>query len=251
MDRNQNDEMEIDLLKLAKGLWRRAWLIALVTLVFAVGSLGFTALFVTPLYKAEALMYVNSSDISVGGTKVSISQGELTAAQSLIKTYAVILGTRTTLNEVIQQAQVDLTYEELKEMVVAESVNNTEVFSITVTSPSPSQAELLANTIAQILPEKISSIVEGTSARIVDYAVVPAKKDSPSLTKNTLVGGLVGFLLICGVIVAAELMDDKIHDSDYLTQTYGIPVLAVIPDLLSDKISNDYYRAEPSSKKGR
>lgn len=251
MDRNQNDEMEIDLLKLAKGLWRRAWLIALVTLVFAVGSLGFTALFVTPLYKAEALMYVNSSDISVGGTKVSISQGELAAAQSLIKTYAVILGTRTTLNEVIQQAQVDLTYEELKEMVVAESVNNTEVFSITVTSPSPSQAELLANTIAQILPEKISSIVEGTSARIVDYAVVPAKKDSPSLTKNTLVGGLVGFLLICGVIVAAELMDDKIHDSDYLTQTYGIPVLAVIPDLLSDKISNDYYRAEPSSKKGR
>ena len=247
MENRNDDEMEIDLLKLARALWRRAWAIMLAAVIFGGAALTYTAIFVTPLYKAEALMYVNSSNISVGGAKVSISQGELTAAQSLIKTYAVILSTRTTLNDVIEQSGVSYTYEELKEMISAQSVNSTEVFSITVTSPSPREAEMLANTIARILPEKISAIVEGSSARIVDYAVEPAKKASPSLSKNAL-----GFVLACGIVVIMELTDEQIHDSDYLIQTYDIPVLAVIPDLLSATSTNDYYQsAEQRMKKTR
>ena len=252
MENRNDDEMEIDLLKLAKALWRRAWAIMLAAVIFGGAALTYTAIFVTPLYKAEALMYVNSSNISVGGAKVSISQGELTAAQSLIKTYAVILSTRTTLNDVIEQSGVSSTYDELTEMISAQSVKSTEVFSITVTSPSPREAEMLANTIARILPEKISAIVEGSSARIVDYAVEPAKKASPSLSKNALIGAMLGFVLACGIVVIMELTDEQIHDSDYLIQTYDIPVLAVIPDLLSATSTNDYYQsAEQRMKKTR
>lgn len=237
------DELEIDLLRLVRALWKKAWVIVLVAATFGTAMLTYTGFFVKPLYKAEALMYVNSSDISVGGAKVSISQGELTAAQSLIKTYTVILNTRSTLNEVIEKSGVDYTYEQLKEMISAQSVNSTEVFSITVTSPSPNEAELLANTIAGVLPERIASIVEGSSARIVDYAVVPVEKDSPNMMKNAVIGIALGLLLSCGVIIVMELMDDKIHDTDYLLQTYDIPVLAVIPDLTQTKSSNAYYQS--------
>lgn len=243
MENRNGEEMEIDLLKLAMALWRKAWAILLAAVIFGGAALAYTAIFVTPLYKAEALMYVNSSDISLAGAKLSISQSELTAAQSLIKTYSVILNTRTTLSDVITQSGVDYTYEQLKAMISAESVNSTEIFSIQVTSPDPQEAELLANTIVQVLPEKIAAIVEGSSARIVDYAVVPSQKASPSLKKNTAIGAMLGFVLACGVIVVMELMDDKIHDSDYLIQTYNIPVLAVIPDLLSTKSTNSYYRS--------
>lgn len=249
---NNHEEVEIDLLRLLNALWKKAWAIALAAAIFGICSLGFTAMFIKPLYKAEALMYVNSSNISVGGAKVSISQSELTAAQTLVDTYIVIMNTRTTLEDVIAQSGVSYDYEELQEMITAAAVNGTEVFKIAVTSTNPKEAELLANTIAQILPEKIASIVEGSSARIVDYAVEPAKKDSPSLTKNTLIGAILGFVLACGVIVVLELLDEQIHDSDYLTQTYDIPVLAVIPDLLSSKNNNEYYRsAEQRAKKVR
>lgn len=247
-----NEEVEIDLLQMAQALWRRAWAIVLASVVCAGCALGFTAIFKTPLYEAEALMYVNSNDISVGSTKLSISAAELSAAQSLVETYIVILNTRTTLNDVVEQTGVSYTYEQLRKMISAESVNGTEIFSITVTSPDPKEAELLANTIAQVLPEKIASIVEGSSARIVDYAVEPVKKASPSLTKSTLIGFMLGFVVSCGLVVVLELMDDLIHDSDYLIQTYEIPVLAVIPDLLSNHSSNEYYRsAEQRAKKVR
>ena len=241
MENRNESELEIDVLKLLQSLWRKAWVILLVTILAGSAAFAGTAIFIRPKYRAEALMYVNSSNISVGGTKVSISQSELTAAQTLVDTYIVILNTRTTLEDVIAQTGVSYTYEDLKEMITAEAVNGTEVFSIQVVSRSPSEAETLANAIARILPEKIASIVEGSSARIVDYAVVPAKKDSPSLIKSTAIGAVLGFFLTCGVVVVQELMDDLIHDADYLTQTYDVPVLAVIPDLLSTKSGNDYY----------
>ena len=199
---NNHEEMEIDLLRLIQALWRKAWAIVLVAAIFGSCFLAGTAMFIKPKYKANALMYVNSSNISLGGAKVSISQAELSAAQTLVDTYIVILNTRMTLEDVIEQSGVSYTYEELieSEMIQAAAVNGTEVFSVEVTSTDPKEAELLANTIARVLPEKIASIVEGSSARIVDYAVVPAKKASPSLTKNALIGAILGIVLAFWVI---------------------------------------------------
>ncbi len=245
--KNKNEEViEIDLLRLLQALWCRVWI-----LIFAMvlgGTLTFagTALFITPTYEASVLMYVNSSDISVGGAKVSISQGELSAAQSLIDTYSVILETRTTLNDVIEASGVGYTYEELTEMISAEAVNGTEVFRVTVESTSPGEATNIANTIAQVLPEKIASIVEGSSARIVDMAVEPTEKASPSYMVNLAVGILLGFVIAAGIIIVMELMDDKIRESDYLTQTYDLPVLAVIPDLLNTQSDAYAYYKKPA-----
>ena len=250
---NETGELEIDLLRMAQVLWKKAVGIVIAGVLAAAAALGYTAFFVTPLYKAEALMYVNSNNISVGSTKVSISQAELSAAQTLVDTYIVILNTRATLSEVIAQTKVNYTYEQLKKMISAQSVNSTEVFSITVTSPDPKEAEVLANAIAQILPQKIASIVEGSSARIVDYAVEPSEKASPSLRGNMLLGFVIGVIGACAVVVIRELMDDLIHDSDYLIQTYDIPVLAVIPDLLSSQSANAYdvSAGQQSKKRGK
>ncbi len=245
---NKNDMIEIDLLRLMQAMWHRIWVILLSMVVFAAMALGYTAFLVTPRYQADALMYVNSSNISLGGTKVNISQGELNAAQSLIDTYGVILKARTTLNDVIASAGLTCTYEELLAMITTESVNETEVFRITVTNSNPEQAALIANTIAQLLPEKIASIVEGSSARIVDMAVIPSRPASPSYPKNLLIGAILGLLVSCGIVAVRELMDDKIYGSDYLAQNYDLPILAAIPDLLSSQDSATYYYGGPAKK---
>ena len=84
MNRNKTDYYEIDLLRLAGALWKKLWLIVLVTLLCGALAFGYTFFLVTPLYKATAMMYVNNSAISVGSAKVSISAGDLAASQSLV-----------------------------------------------------------------------------------------------------------------------------------------------------------------------
>ena len=241
---NRQDEIEIDLVKLIKTLLKNAWIIIISAILF--GALFFynAAFKVTPMYQASALMYVNNSTMSFLGGKISISPSELDAAQSLVDTYAVIVKTRTTLNEVIARADLDYSYEQLQSMVSASSVNGTEIFRITVNSRNPKEAEVIANTIVKVLPEKISDIVEGSSVRVVDYAVVPKSAISPNITKNTVLGILLGIIASSGVIVLLEIFNDTIEDDQYIKQNFDIPILAMVPNLKnknSDKYGYEKY----------
>ena len=197
--KRDSEYIKIDFLKIADGMIRRLWVIILTMIICGVLMFSYAAFMVTPLYEASALMYVNNSSFSVGSTSFSISSSEISAAKSLVDTYLVILETRLTLNEVIERGELDCTYEELCEMITAESVNETEVFSVTVTSDDPQDAEHIANTIAQVLPDKIAGIVEGSSVRVVDYAVVPSAQVSPNVTVWTIIGVLLGLIEVYGV----------------------------------------------------
>ncbi len=236
------DYYEIDLMQIFHTLWHRKWVIFLAAVLGGALLFSFSAFLVTPKYEAQAMLYVNNSNISVGGASFSISNADLIAAQHLVDTYIVILNSRSVLNEVINDARLEYDYEELKDMLSAKPVNKTEIFSITVTSDSPREAELIANTIVEVLPGKISDIVDGSSVRTVDYAVIPTEKAYPSITKFTAMGVLLGFLVSCFILIIRMLTDTLIHNEDYLMETYGLPVLAVIPNLFDDS-KFDYYSA--------
>lgn len=242
----ERQDTEIDLLKLAKALWVKAWAIILAAVIGGGAAFVYSKFVIAPTYEASTLLYVNNSSISVGGASISISSAELSAAQSLVKTYLVILQTRRTLEEVITEAELPYTYEELSRMITAASVNSTEIFEVKVTSKSPEEAEKIANTIGQILPDKIADIVDGSSVRIVDYAVVPAEKAAPSVAKNTAMGLLLGAILCSAVIIMIFLLDDTLRASDDPTELYDLPLLATIPDLIETSSSKSGRRKSPS-----
>jgi len=232
---NSNAEyLEIDMIRLLKALWKRIWIIILSALLCAEIGFAYANYIITPLYKSSVLMYVNNSSFSLRNTSFSFSSSDLTAAQSLVDTYIIILKTRTTLDTVISRAGVDYSYEQLEKMVEAEAVNGTEVFEITVTSDDPQEAQVLAKTIASVLPGKVAAVVDGSSVRVVDYAVVPTKKDSPNITLYTAAGLMLGLIISCAIVVILELMDDLVHDEEFLTQNFDIPMLASIPDAFSN-----------------
>ena len=243
---NYMEEDTIDLLELAKALWKNILAIALVAVIFGSAAFGCTAFLIEPKYQATASLYVNNSSFSLGNTSFSISNAELSASNSLVSVYIYILNSRTTMEDVIKEADLTYTPEELSEMVSAKGINSTGAFEVTVTSTSPSEAELIANTIAKLLPDRIAEIVDGSSVRIVDYAIIPSHRSGPSMVKNTAIGILAGGCLAGAVVTIRFLMDDKsklmIKSADELREMYpDIPVLAMIPDMRVSEKKNGYY----------
>jgi capsular exopolysaccharide synthesis family protein len=249
----QNEEVEIDLRRVVGAVLGKAWLIVLVSILGAAIALAVTMFLITPLYKSSAMFYVNNNNISVGSTSVSISSSDIVASKNLVDSYIVILKTRESLTDVIDYAGVDRSYSEMKDMITAASVNDTEIFQVEVTSPDPEEAERIASAIAYILPKRISSIIEGTSAKIVDSAVVPSKPSSPSYTKNTMIGFVLGFVLTVGLIALREIFDITIRTEDDVTQVCKHPVLAAVPDMASagkgGKYEYSYDRSGQKKKK--
>lgn len=257
---NNMEEDTIDLLELAKAIWKNILIIALVAALVGSAAFAYTAFMVSPQYQAKASLYVNNSSFSLGSTSFSISNAELSASNSLVSVYIYILNSRTTMEDVIKEANLSYTPEELTKMVEAKGINSTGAFEVTVTSTDPAEAELIANTIARLLPDRIAEIVDGSSVRIVDYAIIPSHRSGPSMVKNTAIGVLAGAFLSIAVVVLRFLLDDRskamIQSVDELRAIYpDIMVLAMIPDMrMSDKkngyYSNYYEQSEKKKKEG-
>ena len=227
----KSEELEIDLQQVAGALMGKAWLIAIVSVVCAVVVLLGTIFFVTPTYKSAAMFYVNNNSMSLGDVASSLTSSDLSASRGLVKSYIVILNTRETLNDVIDYAEADLTYRELKRMITAEAVDSTEIFQVEVTSPDAKEAEAIANAIAYILPKRITSIIDGTSAKVVESAVEAASPSGPSYAKNTMIGLILGMALSMGGVVLWVTMDTTIRKEEDITQNCKYPLLASVPDM--------------------
>ena len=239
--KENNEEYVIDVFQLLKALWRRAYLIILAGVLAGAIALAYTTLLVAPKYSASVLLYVNNRSISLGSTSVSISASEISAAQSLVDTYIVILNNRTTMAEVAERSGLDYTYGQIMGMVNASAVAGTEVFRVSVTCEDPYDAATIANCIADVLPERIADIIEGSSMRIVDSAVVNNGKVSPNVTRNATLGFVLGCMIACAIIALLVLLDDTIRNDEYILQNYDLPILARVPDLSPDKKSKKGY----------
>lgn len=243
--------IEIDLKRIGKALWSKIWVICVSAVLCAVVALAGTFYLVTPKYQSSAMFYVNNNSLSVGDSSFSLTSSDITAAKSLVDTYIVILNSRACLSDVIDYSGVDVSYSELKSMISAESVNSTEIFEIVVTSPDSKEAETLASAIAYILPKRISSIVEGTSANIVDYAVEASKPSSPSYTQNTFLGFLMGLLLSVLIIVIREIFDITIRTEEDIERRCSYPILSSVPDMLNRATKGGYYGYGDYEKAGK
>ena len=245
----KNQEREVDFKRVFGAVWKRGWLVALVAIVMAVLMFLTTFFLITPKYESSAMFYVNNSSLSIGDTALNVSTGDISASKALVESYIVILKTRSSLNDVIDYAGVDLTYEELEEMIDAAAVNSTEIFRVTVTSTDPEEAEKIASAISYILPKRIATIIEGTSAKVVDTAVVPTEPSSPSYVNNTLIGFLLGLVLSITVIALQEIFDITIREEEDITDNCQYPILAAVPDMTAHSKGGYYNHAYATHSK--
>lgn len=215
--------------------------------LMALLAVGYAQFFAPPVYSATAKMHVTNS-ASKDPNDSNITSSDLTASQTLVKSYKVIMETPETLLPVIEKTGNKYTYDELLNMISSGSVNNTEIFYIRVEAYDPEDAALIANTICEVLPERINATFKGSSTSQVQEARVPDYRSTPVLTNYALIGAIIGLALSCLAIVATEMMDRVIRDEDYPTNTYGVRTLAAIPDLMGQSHSSSYSTYEETTE---
>ncbi|MBE6678429.1 MAG: hypothetical protein E7597_06520 [Ruminococcaceae bacterium] len=249
-EKNREDAFVVDIAHIAKSVWQRAWIIALAGILAAALAFGYSAFIITPTYSSSIMLYINNSSIAVGDMSFSISSSEISAAQSLVKTYSVILKNRTTLEQVAEDSGLSYSWDELNAMISAAPVQDTEIMGVTVTCTDAYDAEKIANSISRVLPRRISGIIEGSSMEVVDNAVVNTQKVAPSISKYTATGLILGVLLALIWLVIKALKDNTIHDEDYILNNYDYPILAKVPDLLDVGAKKySYYRSGTAATK--
>ena len=228
MEQNHEiDEEVIDLGELLRLLWSHILEIIAVGVAAAVICLLVCNFALTPRYQASINLIVNARQDS----QVSVTNDNISSAKSLIDTYAVVIKSNIVLNDVIDELDLDMTYNELRGMVSVASVNSTQIMSITVTNEDPKLAGKIAETIADIAPEVIVDKVEAGSCKTVSDVEIGTDPIFPQTKTYTALAAVAGIVIVCAILVINHLLRNYIVDDEDVQKKLGLPVLGLIPEV--------------------
>ena len=249
INKQQPEEREIDILRLLQILWKRVWLIGVITVICGVVAYLYSVSFITPTYRSSFTAYVNNRVESAEGT-ASTTTSDLNASIGLTYLYQDIITSRSVLEDAAEACGLDYDYATLQKMVKTEVSSDSALITVYVTDTDPALATRLAAAIAEVAPGHVERVRDGSSMRILDAPVIPERKYAPSNSKNALMGALIGFVVMVVFVLAVDLINDKVRGSDELEQRYQIVVIGSIPDLSAADDGGAYgYRKAGSVKR--
>ena len=229
MDNTKGQNDEIDLLDMFRLVWSKKAVIALIVIVSGLVGFLYSKIFIAPRYEASINMIVNSRNDSTSG---NISNDNIASSQNMAKTCAVIIKVNI-LYQVIDELNLDISYEKLKEMVTVESVNSTQVMNIVVNDTDPERAKQIVEKIGDIAPEILVDAIEGGSCKIVSDVYSTGKPVSPNSTKNGLLVALIVLVICIAVIIVRDLLDNTFKSELDIQNITSLPVLGVLPSVES------------------
>lgn len=223
-------ERSIDIVRLVQVLFKRSWLILLVAVLCSVVIFSCSKLFVAPSYRSSFTAYVNNRINTVEGQDMT-STSDISASRSLTYLYQEIILSRSVLMDAAAACGMEAPYASLIKRVSTSVATNAAIISVSVEADSPQEAERLASAIAEVAPEHVARVVDGSSMRIVDYPVLPTKPFAPNSWQHACVGFVVALAVMAAAVILMDVIVDKVESPREMEERYGITVVGVIPDM--------------------
>lgn len=219
---------EIDVLSLFKILWRRKFLIFLVSLLTAIAALGYSMFVATPEYSSTTRIYVVNRN---QGDNPGLTNQDLQAGSYLVKDYKEIILSQDVLTQVISDLKLNSTTRALSDKIQVEVPTDTRIVSISVEDSKPEEASRIANSVREVAAQKIIAVTRVSDVTTLEEAQPATAPSSPNIRRNVLLGFVAGFAVIVVVILLTEILDDRIKRPEDIEDTMGLTLLGVVPDM--------------------
>ncbi len=138
------------------------------------------------------------------------SLADLQIGSQLTQDYKVLVGSRPVLQGVVDHMKLDMTYRELEKKLTIDNPNNTRILTLTIKDPNPYLAKSIVDEVANTASDYIGEIMEMVPPKLIEDGEVASEKASPNVLKNTIIGGILGLLLVCGFIVVRVILNDTV-----------------------------------------
>ena len=220
---------EIDLKRLCKTALAVKWYIILIMIVcIALGSI-YSFLYKIPEYKSTATIVLTqaSTDINTGVTN-SITTTDITMNKSLVETYSDIIESKTILNQVIENLNLEISNDELMKYISVRS-EDTAILYIDVINQNAEFCEKVANEVTKVFSEKVKDLYKISNINILDNAV---KEDEPyniNHMKDLVIFGMIGVFISGALVLIIYMLDTTVKQEEDIEENVGLPVIGVVP----------------------
>lgn len=223
-ENKQNDEIEIDLLQLAKAVLSKIWIVIISAVVTGAVALVVTIFLITPKYSSTSKLYVVNRQ-----NDNTTTYNDIQSSSQLIKDFKVLVTSIPVIDKVIDDLNLDMTYDEVVSEVSCVIETDSRILSVTVTDKDPETAKKIADSIADVSSKQVTSVMKIEGVNVIENGRVPTSPSSPNTTKNVVIGIALGLVLSVAVIIVKFMLDDTIKNSDDVEKYLGMSTLSLIP----------------------
>ncbi|MFR3568339.1 MAG: YveK family protein [Paraclostridium sordellii] len=221
-------EETIDLREYFHIIKKRAWIIALITILAMLTS-GIVSFFIlSPIYEANTTLIVNTEQSKE--TNNMITGDQLNVTQKLTLTYGEIIKSRAVLDSIIKKLDLNIEYKELEKAINVSTVKETQIMLVTVKDTNPKRARDIANTIPNVFTKEVKRITKANSVEVIDKAIIPEKPIKPNKFMNISIAAVLGIMIGLFVVFILEYMDNKIKTPQDIEKYIKLPTLGVVPN---------------------
>ena len=219
----KDDEIEIDIKDLLFEIIGHWKIILTSTLLVAIIAFVISAFVITPQYESISELYVLSKSTSI------TSLADVQMGSNLTHDYEVVVQGRPVLEQVISNLNLEETYQSLSGKVSLNNPTNSRILQITVTDPDPLRAKYIADEIAEVSSAFIAEKMDQDPPTIIQRGYADGQPVSPNVTKNTVIGALIGAFIAIAIVVVSYLLNDTIMTAEDVERKIGLNVLGTLP----------------------
>lgn len=206
-------------------IFKKWFLLILLFIMIGVGGAIFYGYSSPIIYQSSTTLYiepqVNSSIVDY--------EGILTNSK-MIKTYKQIIQSRKIVNKVIENLQLNYTYEQLSDMLTVSTVSDTEMLSIAVKSEYYSQAPIIANEFSKVFINQMQEDMGIENIVVIDPAVENLTPVEPNMVKLMILGLAAGVMVGCVLAFILDSMDNKIKNHEDVKKYLKVKTIGMIPN---------------------
>ena len=226
---NEQDEVYIDLTRFWE-TFKKCWVLCVsITLLFTIVGYLVSAFLLSEEFTATSRLIVVQQQNPDATQQITYNDVQL--SQKLLNTYSEIIKSEAVLDQVSENLNIIYDYEDLKNMLTVASVNNTEVFDVSITSNDPKLSADITNEIVDVFREDIKDIMNVSNITVLNEAKVPTEKSGPSNVRNAAIGFAAGFMVSALIVVVRTLKDTKIKTEEEVRAIFDYPIIGVIPNV--------------------
>lgn len=231
---------ELDLKDLFNLFLSKIFQIILIVIIAAGIGIIYTMGFTTPKYSSSTTLVLTGSNENT--SENSITTTDITLNSKLVSTYSVVVTSKSVLDQVIQNLNIDIEYETLKRNISVSAVEDAEIISITVTNEDSTTAARIANETADVFCDRVTEIYGMDNIHILDTAEVATEPSNINHTRDVVIFTLAGIVIAVLYVLIANMLDTTIKTPEDVEKGFGLPVLVSIPLI-------ENFNAEKGGKK--
>ena len=220
--------MELTLNNIVNVLLRKIWILIIATIVGALLLGAFTVLVVEKQYTTTAKLYVR-----INKEQNPNSSTNTTFARNIVATYLEMLKSSTILDPVaesLRDSYDNVTSDDIKKWFSGESLNQTEVFEIRITTNDPQLSYDTMASLVELAPDIMQRYLDASGVEVIEPPVYPEDYTWP-VARNSVIGGLLGLLVSAAICILVAFLDTFVYTRDDLSDRFHLPVIGAIPSM--------------------